>query len=129
MVRRPAEIIRRLRSRWQVVFRFSSGRLEVIISPRLTCSVSWVDQENRASGNVPLVNVNESRQSGVFSNHWGTQNERKDVMAKSTLGVLLSLLGCVTAFSQQPARNQAGQAAAAAARNPTGTLRQIIPGP
>jgi glyoxylase-like metal-dependent hydrolase (beta-lactamase superfamily II) len=47
-------------------------------------------------------------------------------MPKSTLAVLLLLLGCVSAFSQQPPRNPAGQAAAE--RNPTGTLRQIIPG-
>ena len=47
-------------------------------------------------------------------------------MPKSTLGVLLLLLGCVSAFSRQPPRNPAGQAAAG--RNPAGTLRQIIPG-
>ena len=47
-------------------------------------------------------------------------------MPKSTPGVLLLLLGCVSAFSQQPPRNPAGEAAAE--RNPTGTLRQIIPG-
>ena len=47
-------------------------------------------------------------------------------MPKSTLGVLLLLLGCVSAFSRQPPRNPAGQAAAG--RNRTGALRQIIPG-
>src|SRR2546428_8318488 len=47
-------------------------------------------------------------------------------MPKSTLGLLLLLLGGVSAFSQQPPRNPTGQAAAE--RNPTGTLRQIIPG-
>jgi cyclase len=47
-------------------------------------------------------------------------------MPKSTLGVLLLLLGCVSAFSQQPPPNPAGQAAAE--RSPTGPLRQIIPG-
>ena len=47
-------------------------------------------------------------------------------MSKSTLGVLLLLLGCVSAFSQEPQRNPTAQAAAD--RNPTGTLRQIIPG-
>src|SRR5438093_6056162 len=47
-------------------------------------------------------------------------------MSKSTLGVLLLLVGCVSAFSRQPPRNPAGQAAAG--RNPAGTLRQIIPG-
>jgi glyoxylase-like metal-dependent hydrolase (beta-lactamase superfamily II) len=47
-------------------------------------------------------------------------------MPKSTLGVILLLLGCVSAFSQQLPRNPTGQAAAE--RNPTGTLRQIIPG-
>ena len=47
-------------------------------------------------------------------------------MPKSTLGALLLLLVCVSAFSRQPARNSADQAAAE--RNPTGTLRQIIPG-
>jgi glyoxylase-like metal-dependent hydrolase (beta-lactamase superfamily II) len=46
-------------------------------------------------------------------------------MSKSTLGVLLLLLGCVSAFSQPP-RNSAGQAAAEG--NQAGTLRQIIPG-
>ncbi len=47
-------------------------------------------------------------------------------MPKPTLGVLLLLLGCVSAFSQQPPRNPAGQAAAEL--NPAGALRQIIPG-
>ena len=47
-------------------------------------------------------------------------------MPKSPLGALLVLLGCVSAFSLQPPRNSAGQAAAE--RDPTGTLRQIIPG-
>ena len=47
-------------------------------------------------------------------------------MPRSTLVVLLVVLGCVSAFSQQPPRNPGGQAAAE--RNPTGTLRQIIPG-
>jgi glyoxylase-like metal-dependent hydrolase (beta-lactamase superfamily II) len=47
-------------------------------------------------------------------------------MRKSTLGAALLLLACVSAFSQQPPSNRAGQAAAE--RNPTGTLRQIIPG-
>jgi glyoxylase-like metal-dependent hydrolase (beta-lactamase superfamily II) len=45
-------------------------------------------------------------------------------MSKSICGVLLLLLGCVPAFSQQT-RNTAGQEAN---RNATGTLRQIIPG-
>jgi len=47
-------------------------------------------------------------------------------MPQSTLGVLLLLLGCVSAFSQQPPPTPVGPAAAE--RNPTGTLRQIIPG-
>jgi glyoxylase-like metal-dependent hydrolase (beta-lactamase superfamily II) len=47
-------------------------------------------------------------------------------MRKSTFGALLLLLSCVSGFSQQPPGNPAGQAAAE--RNPTGTLRQIIPG-
>jgi glyoxylase-like metal-dependent hydrolase (beta-lactamase superfamily II) len=47
-------------------------------------------------------------------------------MPNSTLGVLLLLLGSVSAFSQQPPPNPVGPAAAE--RNPTGTLRQIIPG-
>jgi glyoxylase-like metal-dependent hydrolase (beta-lactamase superfamily II) len=47
-------------------------------------------------------------------------------MLKSTVGVLLVLLGYVSAFSQQPAPGVAGQAGAAG--SPTGTLRQIIPG-
>jgi glyoxylase-like metal-dependent hydrolase (beta-lactamase superfamily II) len=47
-------------------------------------------------------------------------------MPKSTLGALLLLFGCVSAFSQQPPRYVAGQAAAE--RTPTGALRQIIPG-
>jgi glyoxylase-like metal-dependent hydrolase (beta-lactamase superfamily II) len=47
-------------------------------------------------------------------------------MPKSALGLLLLLLGCVSAFSQQQPRSPAGQAAAE--RNPTGTLRQIVPG-
>jgi glyoxylase-like metal-dependent hydrolase (beta-lactamase superfamily II) len=47
-------------------------------------------------------------------------------MRKLTPGVLLLLLGGVTAFSQQPPPSPAGLAAAE--RNRTGTLRQIIPG-
>jgi glyoxylase-like metal-dependent hydrolase (beta-lactamase superfamily II) len=47
-------------------------------------------------------------------------------MAKSTLGVLLLLFGYVSVFAQQPPRNSVGQAAAE--RNQTGTLRQIVPG-
>jgi len=47
-------------------------------------------------------------------------------MPKSIVGVLLLLLGCVSAFSQQPPRNPTGQAAPE--RNRTGALRQIIPG-
>ena len=47
-------------------------------------------------------------------------------MPKPTLGVLLLLLGCLPAFSQQPPPSPAGQAAAE--RTPAGTLRQIIPG-
>jgi len=47
-------------------------------------------------------------------------------MRKLTPGVLLLLLGGVTAFSQQPPPNPAGLAASE--RNRTGTLRQIIPG-
>jgi len=43
-------------------------------------------------------------------------------MPKPTLGALLLLLGCVSAFSQQP------PPAPAAERNATGTLRPIIPG-
>src|SRR5882762_8804130 len=43
-------------------------------------------------------------------------------MPKPTLGALLLLLGCVSAFSQQPPPPPAAE------RNPTGTLRQIIPG-
>jgi glyoxylase-like metal-dependent hydrolase (beta-lactamase superfamily II) len=47
-------------------------------------------------------------------------------MPKPTIGVLLLLVACVSAFSRQPRRNPAGQAAAE--RNPTGTLREISPG-
>jgi len=47
-------------------------------------------------------------------------------MRKSTPAVILLLLGCVSAFSQEPLRNPAGQPAAAP--NPTGALRQIVPG-
>jgi glyoxylase-like metal-dependent hydrolase (beta-lactamase superfamily II) len=47
-------------------------------------------------------------------------------MPKSTLGALLLLLAGGSAFSQQPPPNPAGQSAAE--RNPTGTLRQIVPG-
>jgi glyoxylase-like metal-dependent hydrolase (beta-lactamase superfamily II) len=47
-------------------------------------------------------------------------------MPKSTLGVLLLLLGCVSAFSRQPSPNAATQAAAT--RTATGALRQLIPG-
>ncbi len=47
-------------------------------------------------------------------------------MSKSFPGVLLLLWGCVSAFSQQPSLNTAGQAAAES--NPPGALRQIIPG-
>jgi cyclase len=47
-------------------------------------------------------------------------------MPKLTAGVLLLLLGGVSAFSQQPPPNPAGQGAAE--RNRTGALRQIIPG-
>ena len=47
-------------------------------------------------------------------------------MSKLIPGVLLLLLGGVSAFSQQPPPNADGQAAAQ--RNPTGALRQIIPG-
>ena len=47
-------------------------------------------------------------------------------MSKLIPGVLLLLLGGVSAFSQQPPPNADGQAAAP--RNPTGALRQIIPG-
>ena len=46
-------------------------------------------------------------------------------MPKPTLGVILLFLGCVSAFSQQPPRNPAGQTEAG--RTP-GNLRQIIPG-
>jgi len=46
-------------------------------------------------------------------------------MPHSTLGGLFVLIGCVSVFSQ-PANQPAGRAAAE--RNPTGTLRQIIPG-
>ena len=46
-------------------------------------------------------------------------------MVKATLGILVVLLGGVSAFSRQPPRN-AGQAAAEP--TPAGTLRQIIPG-
>ena len=45
-------------------------------------------------------------------------------MPKSALGFILLLVASVS--GQQPPRNPAGQAAAE--RNPTGTLRQIIPG-
>ena len=47
-------------------------------------------------------------------------------MSKAILGVLLLLVGCVSAFSHQPPRNSPGQAPAEG--NATGTLRQIIPG-
>ncbi len=47
-------------------------------------------------------------------------------MPKPTLGALLLFLGGVAAFSQRPPSNAAGQATAE--RNPSGTLRQIIPG-
>jgi glyoxylase-like metal-dependent hydrolase (beta-lactamase superfamily II) len=47
-------------------------------------------------------------------------------MLESILALFLSLLGCVSALAQQPPRNATGQAAAD--RNPTGALRQIIPG-
>jgi glyoxylase-like metal-dependent hydrolase (beta-lactamase superfamily II) len=47
-------------------------------------------------------------------------------MLKATLGLLVLLLGGVSAFPRQPAPNPAGQAAAE--RTPSGTLRQIIPG-
>jgi cyclase len=47
-------------------------------------------------------------------------------MPKSTLGALLLLLGCASAFSRQPPRSPTSQAAAE--RTPAGTLRQIIPG-
>ena len=47
-------------------------------------------------------------------------------MLKATLGLLVLLLGGVSAFSRQPPPNPAGQAAAE--RTPAGTLRQIIPG-
>jgi glyoxylase-like metal-dependent hydrolase (beta-lactamase superfamily II) len=45
---------------------------------------------------------------------------------KASVGVFVLLLGGVSAFSQQPPRNPAGQGAAEPA--PAGTLRQIIPG-
>jgi len=47
-------------------------------------------------------------------------------MLKATLGLLVLLLGGVSAFPRQPPPNPAGQAAAG--RTPAGTLRQIIPG-
>jgi glyoxylase-like metal-dependent hydrolase (beta-lactamase superfamily II) len=47
-------------------------------------------------------------------------------MPRSTLVLILLILGCVSAFSQQQPPNPAGQAAAG--RTPVGTLRQIIPG-
>ncbi len=47
-------------------------------------------------------------------------------MPKSTLGLLLLLLGGVSEFSRQPPPAPATQAAAA--RTATGTLRQVIPG-
>jgi glyoxylase-like metal-dependent hydrolase (beta-lactamase superfamily II) len=47
-------------------------------------------------------------------------------MRRSTLGTLLMLLGCVSAFSQQPPRNPTGEAARE--RNPANALRQLIPG-
>jgi len=47
-------------------------------------------------------------------------------MLKATLGLLVLLLGGVSASPRQPAPNPAGQAAAE--RAPSGTLRQIIPG-
>src|SRR5438477_952308 len=49
-----------------------------------------------------------------------------DAMLKSTLAALLSSLVCVALFARQPPRSPAGQAAAAV--NPTGELRQIVPG-
>ena len=47
-------------------------------------------------------------------------------MLKSTLAALLSSLVCVALFARQPPRSPAGQAAAAV--NPAGELRQIVPG-
>lgn len=48
-------------------------------------------------------------------------------MPRSTLILILAILGCVSAFSQQqPPPDAAGQAAAGP--GPVGTLRQIIPG-
>ena len=47
-------------------------------------------------------------------------------MPRSIPGVMLVLLGCVSAFSQEPPRGPAGQATAD--RNPPAGLRQIIPG-
>jgi len=47
-------------------------------------------------------------------------------MPKSTLGALLLLLACGSAFSPPPPPSPAGQSVAE--RNPTGTLRQIVPG-
>src|SRR5437660_2833500 len=49
-----------------------------------------------------------------------------DAMLKSTLAALLSALVCVALFARQPPRSPAGQAAAAV--NPMGELRQIVPG-
>jgi glyoxylase-like metal-dependent hydrolase (beta-lactamase superfamily II) len=47
-------------------------------------------------------------------------------MPTLALGILLLVLGCVSAFSQQQPAGFAGQAAVA--RDPAGSLRQIIPG-
>jgi glyoxylase-like metal-dependent hydrolase (beta-lactamase superfamily II) len=47
-------------------------------------------------------------------------------MPKPTIVVLLLLVAAVSAFSREPWRNPAGQAAAE--RNPTGALREIVPG-
>jgi len=47
-------------------------------------------------------------------------------MPNPTIGVLLLLVASVSAFSREPWRNPASQAAAE--RNPTGTLREIVPG-
>ena len=47
-------------------------------------------------------------------------------MLKTTLGVVVVLLGGVSAFPRQPAPTPAGQASTE--RTPAGTLRQIIPG-